>query len=137
MERLEEAKRWFQQALRDLKAANDSLTCGNYEWSCFQAQQAVEKAIKALLFAHGKRVWGHSIVELLRELEQFEEIPREFYTYARELDVHYIASRYPNAFPSGYPAMYYDEVIAKKAIQFAQEIVNWVKKKLVSLGLNL
>ncbi|MGC9149243.1 MAG: HEPN domain-containing protein [Sulfolobales archaeon] len=25
------------QALRDLKAAKDSLEDGNYEWSCFQA----------------------------------------------------------------------------------------------------
>ena len=37
MERLEEAKRWFRQSLRDLKAARDSKASGNHEWAAFQA----------------------------------------------------------------------------------------------------
>ena len=85
MKRVEEAKRWFAQALRDLKAANDSLSCGNFEWSCFQAQQAAEKAVKALLFAHGRKPWGHSIVELLEELRSLEQISDDLFVYAREL----------------------------------------------------
>jgi len=44
LERLEEAKRWLAQARRDLKAAKDSSSAGNFEWACFQAQQAAEKA---------------------------------------------------------------------------------------------
>jgi len=40
---------WLAQAKRDLKAARDSLSSGNYEWTAFQAQQAAEKALKALL----------------------------------------------------------------------------------------
>lgn len=34
------AQIWFSQAKFDLKAANDSMNSGNYEWACFQAQQA-------------------------------------------------------------------------------------------------
>jgi len=33
VERFEEARRWFLQALRDLKAARDSRSSGNYEWA--------------------------------------------------------------------------------------------------------
>ncbi|RLE70320.1 MAG: DNA-binding protein, partial [Thermoprotei archaeon] len=33
MELVEEVKRWLTQALRDLKAARDSLRNSNYEWA--------------------------------------------------------------------------------------------------------
>ncbi len=38
-------------------------------WACFQAQQAAEKALKALIHGLGVGVWGHSIVELLNVLK--------------------------------------------------------------------
>ncbi|MEM2495231.1 MAG: HEPN domain-containing protein, partial [Nitrososphaerota archaeon] len=47
MERFEEAKRWFLQAVRDLKASKDSHSMGNFEWSVFQAQQSAEKSLKS------------------------------------------------------------------------------------------
>ncbi|RLE69314.1 MAG: DNA-binding protein, partial [Thermoprotei archaeon] len=62
MEKREEAKRWFMQSLRDIKAARDSFSAGNFEWVCFQAQQAAEKAVKALHFALGRSSWGHSLI---------------------------------------------------------------------------
>ncbi|MGC8961962.1 MAG: HEPN domain-containing protein, partial [Candidatus Bathyarchaeia archaeon] len=49
LERFEKAKRWPLQALRDLKAARDSVGAGNHEWASFQAQQSAERAVKALL----------------------------------------------------------------------------------------
>jgi HEPN domain-containing protein len=47
----DEAGRWFRQAECDLAAALVSLNGGSYEWTCFQAQQSAEKALKALLYA--------------------------------------------------------------------------------------
>lgn len=41
---------WLKQADSDLCAAEDSASSNHYEWACFQAQQAAEKALKALLF---------------------------------------------------------------------------------------
>jgi len=137
LERLEEAKRLFMQALRDIKASGDSLKDGNYEWSCFQAQQAAERALKALLYAHGRSAWGHSLVELLNYLRDVEEIKEDFYVLARELDRHYIPSRHPNAFESGYPGMYYDEPTATRALEAAKAIINWVKSCLRRFGLKL
>ena len=127
MERLEEAKRWFLQCLRDFKAAQDSFRNGNYEWSCFQAQQAAGKALKALLYAHGRSAWGHSLVELLNYLKDVEMVGEEFYVNARELDRHYIQSRYPNSFESGYPGMYYDEPTARRALEACKRIIEWVR----------
>jgi len=137
LERFEEARRWFAQALRDFKAARDSLEDGNYEWSCFQAQQAAEKAIKALLYAYGRSAWGHSLVELLNYLRSVVEVGEELYVAARELDRHYIPSRHPNAFESGYPGMYYDRPTAERAISCAEVVLGWVKRHLRSLGLEL
>jgi len=137
VERFEECRRWFAQALRDLKAARDSLDDSNYEWSCFQAQQAAEKVVKALLYAHGKAVWGHSITELLDILKNVEEVSEGLYICARELDRHYIPSRYPNAFESGYPGLYYDYVIAERCITCSKNIIDWVVKCLERIGLKL
>ncbi len=137
MERVEEARRWFLQALRDIKAARDSLRAGNYEWACFQAQQAAEKAVKALLYALGVHAWGHSIVELLDYAGKYVEVGEELFTYARELDRHYIPSRYPNAFESGYPGMYYDEATASRALDAAQAILEWARRHLKRLGVNV
>jgi HEPN domain-containing protein len=50
---------------------------------------------------YGRSTWGHSVVELLDYLRDVVDVPGELYTYARELDRHYIPSRYPNAFESG------------------------------------
>ncbi|PUA34021.1 MAG: DNA-binding protein [Zestosphaera tikiterensis] len=137
MERFEEARRWFAQALRDVKAARDSVDDGNYEWSSFQSHQAAEKALKALLYAHGRSAWGHGLVELLDYLREVEEVGSELYVAARELDRHYIPSRYPNAFESGYPGLYYDEVTARRALDSAKLIIDWVRTRLRSLGLAL
>ncbi len=123
--------------MRDLKAAHDSLEDGNYEWSCFQSQQAAEKAVKALLFAYGRSAWGHSITELLNYVREFENVDEGLFVAARELDRHYIPTRYPNAFESGYPGMYYDRPTAERALEQAKRIVEWVKGKLRSFGLDV
>ena len=136
MERLEEAKRWLAQARRDIKAAKDSSSAGNFEWACFQAQQAAEKALKALFYGLGRGAWGHSLVELLESLADAYRDALSLLPGARELDRHYIPSRYPNAFESGYPAMYYDERTAHSAIRHAEAILRWVEEKLRELGLS-
>jgi HEPN domain-containing protein len=41
-------KDWLRQAKRDLEHAQHALEDEDYEWSCFAAQQAAEKAVKAL-----------------------------------------------------------------------------------------
>jgi HEPN domain-containing protein len=42
---------------------------------------------------------------------------------ARELDLHYIPSRYPNGLPSGYPHQFYGKETAEKAVRAADEIL--------------
>jgi HEPN domain-containing protein len=39
---------WFRQAQRDINHARNALEDGDYDWACFAAQQAAEKAVEAL-----------------------------------------------------------------------------------------
>lgn len=55
------------------------------------------------------------------------DIDERIMTYARELDRHYIPSRYPNAFPSGTPHEAYDNIISKRALNAAKEIIKFVE----------
>lgn len=59
---------WLNQAKQDLEQAQDSRTAGRHEWACFAAQQAAEKAVKALHLARGQEAWGHVIARLMQEL---------------------------------------------------------------------
>jgi len=51
----------------------------------------------------------HSIVELLREAEKSARSFEELVDYGKELDRHYIGSRYPNFYPAGAPYEYLHE----------------------------
>ena len=50
---------WLDQAKRDMGRAAIDIQYAYWEWACFTAQQAAEKAVKALLMSYGYTVWGH------------------------------------------------------------------------------
>lgn len=52
------AQDWFRQAVKDLEQAGESREAGRHEWACFAAQQAAEKAVKALHLHNGQEAWG-------------------------------------------------------------------------------
>lgn len=125
-----EAKRWLRQAEADLKAAKNSLKNGSYEWSCFQAQQSSEKALKAYLYNLGyTSITTHSIKILVKEAGKKEKNFYELEDAARNLDAYYIPTRYPNGLDTDIaPVDYYDKDDAKKCINYATLILNTVKK---------
>ena len=63
-----ETRRWFQQALYDLRAARWNIEGGFHDTACFLAQQVGEKALKSLLYYLGARrqaLLTHSLVEMI------------------------------------------------------------------------
>lgn len=102
---------------------------GNYEWTCFLAQQAAEKAAKALHQSVGTEAWGHSVGELL---QGWEEVPSDVMQAGRAVDKHYIAPRYPNAHPAGAPRDTYTELDADRAIEDAMRVIEFVRSRLPS-----
>jgi len=104
---------WLRQAERDLLHARRSLEFGDYEWACFAAQQAAEKAVKALYQHLGVEVWGHSISRMLENLPDNYKPTKEIVDMAKELDRHYIPTRYPNFHSEGAPMDYYTKMDAE------------------------
>lgn len=120
-----EAQRWLAQARADLAAARDSRAAGHHEWACFQAQQAGEKALKAVLYLRGVRaILSHSLVELLHESRKADAAFAPLEEACRFLDAVYIPTRYPNGLPgSQTPAEFYTVAEADRCISFADSIL--------------
>ncbi|MHA1644044.1 MAG: HEPN domain-containing protein [Candidatus Freyarchaeota archaeon] len=123
----ERSEDWMRQADRDLRAAEEMLRADFFEWACFMAQQASEKAVKAVLQRLGAVAWGHSVFDLLRILANRLEVSDEILDYARTLDRYYIPSRYPNSFESGSPYEYFNRRDAEDAIVCAGRILGFCK----------
>ncbi len=119
---------WFAQADSDLAQARDSATAGRHEWACFAAQQAAEKAVKALHLHRGQEAWGHVVARLLRELP--DAPPGDLVEKAKVLDGYYIPTRYPNGHPAGPPFEHYGTLHSGQAIQYAGEILDFVRSSM-------
>ena len=113
---------WFRQAQADLRHARNACKNGDFEWSCFAAQQAAEKALKAVFQKLGMDAWGHTLTALIGNLPSPIQLSDQLVKCAKILDKHYILTRYPNGFASGAPTDFYTEEEAQYAIQCAEEI---------------
>ena len=120
------AKDWLAQARRDLEQAEDSRQADRHEWACFAAQQAAEKAVKALHLASGQEAWGHVVARLLQELPEPLKAGEELVDKGRVLDSFYIPTRYPNSHPEGAPFHHYGRLQSSEAIGYAREIIDFV-----------
>ncbi|WP_226951983.1 HEPN domain-containing protein [Pyrobaculum calidifontis] len=72
---------WLDDAEDDLAAAKELYRAGRFAKACFLAQQAAEKALKALLIKRGgvyERT--HSVVTLLERAEAYVDVPAELLT---------------------------------------------------------
>lgn len=116
---------WFDQARRDLKAARHLLAAGDFEWACFAAQQASEKAAKAVYQARGEEARGHTVTDLLQGFEPPIGVDPPLLDMARELDTYYIPTRYPNAHAEGAPYRYYSLLQAERAIGYSETILRF------------
>ncbi len=123
------ARDWLNQALRDLEQATDSRQAGRHEWACFAAQQAGEKAVKALHLHLGQDAWGPVVAKLLVELPDSVRPPTVLVDKGRVLDTFHIPPRYPNS-PEGAPFEHYGVLQSDEAIRYAGEIVDFVNSQM-------
>ena len=122
---------WFRQAEADLRHARNSLEAGDYEWSCFAAHQAAEKALKAVFLISGMDAWGHTLTVLIGNLPESVGKPSEdLVDYARVLDKYYIPTRYPYGFDSGAPTDYYTAGESRNAILQVEAILEYCRNQI-------
>ena len=119
-------KDWFRQAQADLEHGRHSLHAGDYEWSCFAAHQAAEKALKSVFMKQGTDASGHTVTVLIGNLlAGLNEPSGELIKAGKILDKFYISTRYPNGFESGAPTDYFTPEEAQTAIIQAEVILEF------------
>jgi HEPN domain-containing protein len=120
--------RWMKKALRDLKWAERMLADGDTDYSAFHSQQSVEKALKALLIARGRRPpRTHNVGQLLNELEKVGVETSEIQE-ARILTDYAVEARYQDFEEE------VQEAEALEALNLARRVVNWAQRKLEKWG---
>lgn len=124
------ARDWLRQGERDLEHARAASQAGHAEWACFAAQQAAEKAVKAVFQHLHLEAWGHVVHQLLDRLPEPARPPRDVVDRARRLDRHYIPARYPSGFESGIPADFYTAEDARQAIGDAEAVPEFCSRRL-------
>ncbi len=124
------ARDWLNQALRDLEQAEDSRQAGRHEWACFAAQQAAEKAVRALHLHMGQEAWGHVVAMLLRELPEAVYVPEGLVEKGRVLDNFYIPPRDSSSHPEGAPFEHYGPLQSEEATRYAREIIAFVRAQM-------
>jgi len=123
----ESVAQWVQSARSDLAYAEIDPPVGvMFEPLCFHAQQAAEKAIKALLLAHDEEPpYIHDIGALVALLQTKVAVP-EGVADAAALTPYAAWSGYP---PSGEPVT--DEQW-RDAAAIARRVVEWVEQQLAA-----
>ena len=114
---------WLSYARSDLELARVGRPAKVlFEGLCFHAQQAVEKALKAVLIAKGiPASKTHNIRTLLDLLPPDIILPKEVEDAASLTD-YAVIIRYPGDFES------VDEEEYKQAVQFAETVVLWAER---------
>jgi HEPN domain-containing protein len=124
-----DGKRWIEAAKSDLAAAQSLFEDGYYHLCAFHAQQSTEKSLKGLLRLLGHLPWGHNCFDLLTQVNELlpnAPVTPALFNAAGRLDGHYIPSRYPDAFPTGIPADYYNQAEAEQALEDAQNLIAFI-----------
>lgn len=123
---INEAKRWLEYAGTDIKAAYALLDSGDFfpRQICFSAQQAGEKALKAVLVLLELKFPHTHDLDLIREMiPEGWEIKKKF-PKLYDLSVWAVESRYPGDYPDVV------EYEAREILLLAEAIFDAVKEEM-------
>lgn len=116
----EEVSAWMQKAGKYLDDSRFNHKGKRYDVAAFLAQQAAEKALKALYILRKNELWKiHDLVKLGKELSA----PQDILDSCERLNQHYIATRHP------VDAEYSGEDVSE-AIEDSEKVIEWVNQKL-------
>jgi HEPN domain-containing protein len=122
---VEEFEDWLQRAESNLEIARRAR--GEkvlLEDLCFEAQQAAEKALKALLiYLSGDYPMVHAFTLILERLEQHVAVPESIREVV-ELSDYAVQIRYPGDY---YPV---SEEEYERALELAERVLRWVRSQI-------
>ena len=121
----DDPREWLNRARSSLPMARNRVEGAYLEDLCFEAQQAAEKAIKAVMIKRNMEFpYVHDLGRLLELLKQAgEEVPADL-VRAGELTPYAVDTRYPG---TSEPV---DQQQYRDAIEIAETVVRWAKNRL-------
>jgi HEPN domain-containing protein len=135
----DEAKRWMRQARKDFNTAshlfrNEEETYCSF--TCFHCQQAVEKALKALMFAKGRLIMSdletHDVLALAYRASEIDSLLLALPDMVRFIHGYYTKTRYPQYrrgyFDNTIPAELFSHGDAEKALSNARETLQLLRQ---------
>ncbi len=122
-----EAELWWTQARRDLRTAKNCHASHDYYAAVFFCQQAVEKALKAVVLHRLRELppRTHNLLELGDSLKA----PKRIRTFLMELTPEYVTTRYPDAAGGPIDALY-DGYLSRRFLNRTQEVLQWARRRL-------
>lgn len=121
----DDPREWLNRARSSLALARNRVPEAYLEDLCFLAQQAAEKAVKALLIDRGIDFpYVHDLGRLLFLLDKEEESVPEAIRAAAELTLYASATRYPGVMRPVTAEEY------AEATEIAEAVVRWVEQRL-------
>ena len=126
-----EADAWWKEALKELQMAEKLLELEHYNYVAFHSHQAVEKALKALIIERLRILPPHihNLIELLKALSDGGIDPSDVIDDIKDLNPHYLTSRYPDA-ANGIPSEVYSRRMAESCLQMARRTIEWTRRLL-------
>ena len=119
----DDPREWLERAESDLRIAQSKPAGVYLEDLCFHAQQAAEKAFKAVLIARGVDFpYVHDIARLLTLLEENGERIPQVVQMSAQLTRFAVFTRYPGFAPAVTEREY------KQALRSAQNVLNWAQR---------
>jgi len=127
----EEAEHWFREALNELELAKRLLELDYLNYTCFHSHQAVEKALEALIIQRLRVIppKTHNLIELAEKLRDGGLPTNEVMDDLKDLNPHYLVSRYPDA-ANGVPSEVYSRRAAESCVRMATRVIEWIRRLL-------
>lgn len=121
----DDPREWMNRARSNLALAKNRIPEAYLEDLCFEAQQAAEKAIKAVLITRGIEFpYVQDLNRLLALLEEAGEKIPETIRKAESLTTYAITTRYPSA---GNPISLQEY---REALEIAEAVFQWAEERL-------
>ncbi len=121
----DDPREWLRRARSNLALAKAKGSGVYLEDLCFEAQQASEKAVKAVLIHHRRDVpRAHDLARLLSLLNDMGEAIPDAIRQAAELTPYAVLGRYPG------PLRALTEVEYLRALAVAETVVRWAEDRI-------
>ena len=125
----DDPREWLRRAHSNLAIAISVIPGADFADLCFDAQQAAEKAVKAVFVCRGETFpFSHDLGRLLRLLSRNGVKIPKYVSAAKELTRFAFKTRYPGEFDRVTKRAY------RRAVRIATSVVGWAERQVARHG---